>query len=128
MGVQGLWHLLAPASRRIKIQTLEGKVLAIDVSIWLLKMLHGQISLGKSEFKNIHIVGIFRRIIKLMYYGIKPVFVFDGKFPELKKETVQNRQMMREKRVSEKFRNCWFDYDVEKKFKEGCREIFDKGA
>lgn len=35
MGVQGLWTLLAPVGRRVSIETLEGKVLAIDMSIWL---------------------------------------------------------------------------------------------
>ena len=100
MGVQGLWNLLHPAGRRIKIETLEGKVLAIDVSIWLLKMIHGYLSLGNEEYRNIHLTGIFRRIVKLLFYGIKPVFVFDGKFPELKKETVRRRQEVREKRVS----------------------------
>ena len=99
MGVKGLWDLVAPAGRRIKISNLEGKVLAIDVSIWLLKVLHGSVSLGQGEFRNIHLIGILRRIIKLMFYGIKPVFVFDGKFPELKRETVKKRQMMRENRV-----------------------------
>lgn len=99
MGVQGLWDLVAPAGRRVKIQTLEGKVLAIDVSIWLLRMLHGSMSLGKNDFQNVHLVGIFRRIVKLLYYGIKPVFVFDGKFPDLKKETVRKRQQMREFKV-----------------------------
>ncbi len=99
MGVQGLWDLLAPAGRRIKIQNLEGKVLAIDVSIWLLRMLHGHISMGSVEFKNIHLIGILKRVIKLMFYGIKPVFVFDGKYPDLKKETVHQRQIMREFQV-----------------------------
>jgi len=98
MGVQGLWTLLAPAGRRIKIENLEGKVLAIDVSIWLLKMIHGYLQLGSEEYRNIHLTGIFRRIVKLLFYGIKPVFVFDGKFPELKRETVRKRQEYRDRR------------------------------
>jgi len=85
MGVQGLWTLLAPAGRRIKIENLEGKVLAIDVSIWLLKMIHGYLQLGSEEYRNIHLTGIFRRIVKLLFYGIKPVLVFDGKIPRIKK-------------------------------------------
>jgi len=100
MGVQGLWDLVAPAGRKIKISTLEGKVLAIDVSIWLLRILHGHISVGTGEFSNVHLIGVLKRIIKLMFYGIKPVFVFDGKFPELKKETVHQRQVMREHKVN----------------------------
>ena len=34
MGVNGLWEHLIPAARKIRIEDLEGKVLAIDVSIW----------------------------------------------------------------------------------------------
>lgn len=33
-------------------------------------------------------VGTFRRIVKLLFHGIKPVFVFDGDAPMLKKRTI----------------------------------------
>ena len=32
MGVKDLWNILAPGGRRIKLESLEGKVLAIDTS------------------------------------------------------------------------------------------------
>lgn len=50
MGVHGLWLLLSPSGKRIKIEQLKGKVLAIDVSIWVLKMIYGVLSKGKKEF------------------------------------------------------------------------------
>jgi hypothetical protein len=34
MGVKGLWVHLAPAARKIELESLEGQSLAIDVSIW----------------------------------------------------------------------------------------------
>ncbi|KAI7957988.1 hypothetical protein MJO29_006205 [Puccinia striiformis f. sp. tritici] len=38
---------------------------------------------------NAHILGFLRRISKLLYYGInKPVFVFDGGVPTLKRQTI----------------------------------------
>ncbi|KAG5651364.1 hypothetical protein H0H81_008933 [Sphagnurus paluster] len=44
---------------------------------------------------NAHLVGFLRRIAKLLFYGIKPVFVFDGGAPVLKTTTLRER---REKR------------------------------
>ncbi|CDY70495.1 BnaAnng33860D [Brassica napus] len=35
MGVLGLWELLAPVGRRVSVETLAGKRLAIDASIWM---------------------------------------------------------------------------------------------
>lgn len=47
--------------------------------------------------KNAHIIGSLRRILKLLYNKIKPVFVFDGATPALKLETVRNRRKIRER-------------------------------
>lgn len=35
-----------------------------------------------------HILGFLRRINKLLFHGIKPVFVFDGGAPTLKRNTI----------------------------------------
>lgn len=43
-------------------------------------------------------VGFFRRICKLLFFGIKPVFVFDGGAPTLKRQTINNRKRRREGR------------------------------
>ncbi|EKU20498.1 DNA excision repair protein ERCC-5, partial [Nannochloropsis gaditana CCMP526] len=34
-GVHNLWQLLLPVGRRVNVESLERKTLAIDVSIWL---------------------------------------------------------------------------------------------
>lgn len=49
-----------------------------------------------NQLKNSHIVGFLRRICKLLYFGIKPVFVFDGGVPTLKKDTIRKRKEKRE--------------------------------
>jgi len=37
---------------------------------------------------NAHVLGFLRRICKLLFYGIKPVFMFDGGAPTLKRMTI----------------------------------------
>lgn len=39
-----------------------------------------------------HLIGVFNRLVSTMEYGIKPVFVLDGGYPELKAETVESRK------------------------------------
>ncbi|PPQ99161.1 hypothetical protein CVT24_009350 [Panaeolus cyanescens] len=41
---------------------------------------------------NAHVLGFLRRIAKLLFYGIKPVFVFDGGAPALKRATLNERK------------------------------------
>ncbi|CAL1687516.1 unnamed protein product [Lasius platythorax] len=41
---------------------------------------------------NTHLLGLFTRICKLLYYKIKPVFVFDGDVPMLKKNAIALRR------------------------------------
>ena len=87
MGVQNLWKILDRAGYLIDLRDLEGKRLAIDISIWVIRIIYSGVAMGKSgeQIKNISVNQIFRRIVKLLENNIKPVFVFDGKAPELKK-------------------------------------------
>jgi len=92
MGVQGLWKLLESAGKPIPVEKLENKILSIDVSIWLYQIIRG---IQESEYgatTNAHLVVMFHRICKLLFYGIKPVFVFDGGVPAVKKRTIAQRQ------------------------------------
>ncbi|XP_045486342.1 DNA excision repair protein ERCC-5 homolog isoform X2 [Pieris rapae] len=41
---------------------------------------------------NAHLIGLFQRLCKLLYFRIKPVFVFDGGVPDLKRQTIAKRQ------------------------------------
>ncbi|PWN47686.1 PIN domain-like protein [Violaceomyces palustris] len=96
MGVQGLWQLVQPVARPIKLETLEGKRLAIDSSIWLY---HFQMAMRDKQgrtLSNAHILGFLWRILKLLFHGIRPVFVFDGGAPVMKRRTLANRKARRE--------------------------------
>ncbi len=49
-----------------------------------------------------HLVGLFNRSIQLLENGIKPVWVFDGIPPEMKKDTLKSRREHREKAEEKK--------------------------
>lgn len=98
MGVTGLWTVLQPCARPIKLETLNKKRLAVDASIWIYQFLKAVRDKEGNALRNSHIVGFFRRICKLLYFGIKPVFVFDGGAPLLKRQTIAARKKRREGR------------------------------
>jgi len=97
MGVKGLWKLLLPIGRRISIETLHGKRLAVDASIWLTQFLKAMRNpdTGKVQAAA-HLVGLFRRLCRLKYHGIRAVLVFDGATPEIKKRETAARRRRRE--------------------------------
>ena len=98
MGVTGLWTVVAPTARPTKLETLNRKRLAVDASIWIYQFLKAVRDKEGNALRNSHVVGFFRRICKLLYFGIKPVFVFDGGAPVLKRETIRKRVHRREGR------------------------------
>ncbi|KAL1724476.1 hypothetical protein EV715DRAFT_268993 [Schizophyllum commune] len=92
MGVKSLWQLLAPVGRPVQLENMEGKTMAIDSSIWIYQF---QATMRDKEGRvlvNAHVLGFLRRITKLLFYGIKPVFVFDGGAPALKRNTLNQRR------------------------------------
>ncbi|KAJ2788092.1 DNA repair protein rad2 [Coemansia interrupta] len=95
MGVKGLWTLLEPAARPVRLESLANKRLAIDASIWLYQLLKAMKDDEGDPLEDAHILGFYRRICKLLYYDIRPVFVFDGGAPELKRLTIDERQSAR---------------------------------
>ena len=60
----------------------------VDISIWLNQAVKGMRTREGEPLPNAHLVVLFNRICKLLYYRIKPVFVFDGAMPTLKKKTL----------------------------------------
>ena len=91
MGVQSLWQLLDQVGRPVDLEQLEGKVLAVDVSIWLHQIVRAMRDSRGELVENAHIHAMLTRICKLMYHQIKPVFVFDGAAPAIKKQAVVSR-------------------------------------
>lgn len=97
MGVLGLWTLLEPAGKPVPVESLSHKVLAVDISIWLNQAVRGFRDRQGNAVPHAHLLGLYHRICKLLFYRIKPVFVFDGAPPQLKKDTLARRRMKRSK-------------------------------
>ncbi|XP_068203412.1 DNA excision repair protein ERCC-5 homolog [Palaemon carinicauda] len=96
MGVKGLWKLIECSGVPVPLETLEHKILAVDVSIWLHQAVRGFRGPGGAAVANAHLLTLFHRICKLLFYRIRPVFVFDGGVPHLKKQTLASRRLRRE--------------------------------
>ena len=93
MGVDNLWTLVAPRGRRLKLQAMQDKVIAIDASVWMYQFFK---TLRDAEtgapLRGSHVLGFFRRICRLLILRIKPIFVFDGPPPLLKLATLRARK------------------------------------
>ncbi|KAK1832838.1 hypothetical protein QBC39DRAFT_280205 [Podospora conica] len=98
MGVNGLWTVVQPCARPTNLAQLNRKRLAVDASIWIYQFLKAVRDKEGNALRNSHVVGFFRRICKLLWHGILPVFVFDGGAPALKRATLQGRRQRREGR------------------------------
>mmetsp|Transcript_41761 Transcript_41761/g.91081 ORF Transcript_41761/g.91081 Transcript_41761/m.91081 type:complete len:392 (-) Transcript_41761:228-1403(-) len=109
MGIKGLMKFLqdaAPKSVREMPgpQAYTGKLLAIDASMCLYQFLIMIRENRSGTYTNLtneegqvtsHIIGMLTRTIRLMENGIKPVYVFDGKPPELKLGELDARRQKR---------------------------------
>ncbi|CAH9075898.1 unnamed protein product [Cuscuta epithymum] len=106
MGIKGLMKLLADnapkAMKEQKFESYFGRKIAIDASMSIYQFL---IVVGRSGSDMLtneagettsHLVGMFSRTIRLLEAGIKPVYVFDGKPPDLKRQELAKRYSRRE--------------------------------
>ena len=96
MGISGLKKIIKQYSKgslsEININTLANTKIAIDSSILLYKFRYIY-----SNDDNFHIIGFKNTITHLCNNNITPVFVFDGKPPDAKKETSDKRIELKNK-------------------------------
>ena len=97
MGVHNLWSLLAPCGRRTSVDALARKRLAVDASIWLIQFVKAMRDEKGEMIANAPLLGLFRRLVKLLGLKVRPVIVFDGATPALKRRTVARRQAFRQR-------------------------------
>lgn len=90
MGVDGFWPIVSSNGKQVTLEILSDKIIAVDASIWIYQFANALRDATGEQVKASHIVGFFKRICKLLFLRIKPVFVFDGppiplKFAALRK-------------------------------------------
>jgi len=106
MGILGLSKLVADvASSAIKeneIKNYFGRKVAIDASMSLYQFLIAVRQEGGAQLTGAdgettsHLMGMFYRTIRMCDNGIKPVYVFDGKPPQMKAGELEKRKEKRD--------------------------------
>ncbi|MFH1451917.1 MAG: flap endonuclease-1 [archaeon] len=97
--------------KEIEISDLKGKVIAIDAFNTLYQFLttirqpDGTSLMDSKGRITSHLSGMFYRNINLLQEGIKPVYIFDGKPPELKAKELEKRKENKEL-AKEKFKKA----------------------
>ncbi|XP_037655624.1 DNA repair protein complementing XP-G cells isoform X2 [Choloepus didactylus] len=69
---------------------------SLDISIWLNQALKGVRDRHGNTIENAHLLTLFHRLCKLLFFRIRPIFVFDGDAPLLKKQTLTKRRQRKD--------------------------------
>jgi len=115
MGIKGLAKLLSEEApdclREVPLSSLYGRKVAIDASMAIYQFLIAVRSGGTTQPSVMltnnegdttsHIQGMFNRTIRFLSEGIRPVFIFDGKPPNIKSYELTKRQEKRTKAKAE---------------------------
>jgi len=111
MGIKGLAKLLSDESpeciKEVSLSSLHGRKIAIDASMAIYQFLIAVRSGGANNPAAMltnsagettsHIQGLFNRTIRFLTEGIRPVYVFDGKPPNIKSGELEKRREKRNK-------------------------------
>ncbi len=114
--------------KEIELSELKGKVVAIDAFNTLYQFLttirqpDGTPLMDSNKNVTSHLSGLFYRNINLMQEGIKPIYVFDGKPPELKLIEIGRRKKAKEE-AREKYEEAKQKEDIDKMRKYAGRDV-----
>ena len=103
MGIKGLPKLIKDltgphAVKLYKFSRFNGMVVAVDASLIIHQTVIAMRSTGK-DMKNTkggltsHLHGLFYKILIFLQNNMVPIFVFDGKAPDIKNKTLKKRQL-----------------------------------
>lgn len=102
MGILGLRKLIqdnaAGAIKKIPTEDLAGWKIGIDASIGIYELFYTGEKyniVGSTKLPINHIQGTFHRAVKYLRAGIIPVYIFDGKPPEIKAGVIAARSEMK---------------------------------
>ncbi|GIY26752.1 flap endonuclease GEN homolog 1 [Caerostris darwini] len=88
MGVTCLWSILSDVCERKDLSYLSGKRVAIDLSGWVVQAIQCK---ALNQLKNPHLRNLFCRVSWLLLNDVHPIFVLEGKVPELKQAALKKR-------------------------------------
>lgn len=119
MGVKGLNSIIerTSASTDVQLKEIKGSI-AIDTSIFIHQWVKSMRSKG-SDLQTTngrmtsHIFGFIRDTLKYLSHDIIPIYVLEGKAPELKKHIVDERRDKRNEAIKKLDTNSW-DSDEER--------------
>ncbi|KYK38819.1 MAG: flap endonuclease-1 [Theionarchaea archaeon] len=86
----------------IELSRLKGRVVAVDALnilyqfLAIIRQRDGELLKDSQGRVTSHLSGLFYRSINLLEGGIKPVYVFDGEPPDLKRKTIAKRQKIKQ--------------------------------
>jgi len=104
--------------KEIEISDLRGKTIAVDAFNVIYQFLStirqpdGTPLMDSKKRVTSHLSGLFYRNLNLLQNGIKLVYVFDGKHPELKRKTHEKRQEAKDE-AKEKYERAVEQEDIE---------------
>lgn len=108
--------------RKVELSDLANQVVAIDAFntlhqfLSIIRQKDGSPLVDSAGRVTSHLSGLLYRTASLVEVGIKPIFVFDGKPPDLKSETLNQRKERRES-SREKWENAKSVGDLESAYK-----------
>lgn len=110
-------------STPLKFEDLYGKIVVVDTFVFLYQFLStirqadGSFLTDSKGRVTSHLIGLFSRTAQMLQKQIKPVFVFDGVAPELKKKERERRAALKEEARKEyEIAKQRKDFETMKKF------------
>jgi|TARA_X000001036_G_scaffold303549_1_gene282565 flap endonuclease-1 len=93
---ENVWNRLITLEELPKPHGINYTRVAVDTSLLMYKYRHASIKVEK-ETSDIHIIGFINRIVFYLKSNTIPFFVFDGKPPAEKEQTLTERRIYKEK-------------------------------